>query len=53
MGCLRPTGGQREAMLAFLYVYVENADRTYQRAVEAGAASIEEPMDMPYGDHDA
>jgi hypothetical protein len=25
-------GGQREALPAFLYIYVENADRTYQRA---------------------
>jgi hypothetical protein len=26
-------GGAREAMSAFLYVYVENADETYQRAL--------------------
>jgi uncharacterized glyoxalase superfamily protein PhnB len=41
-------GGQREPMAAFLYVYVEDADRTYQRAVDAGAASIEKPIDTPY-----
>jgi PhnB protein len=46
-------GGQREAMPAFLYVYVEDADRTYQRAVETGAASIEKPIDTPYGDRRA
>jgi PhnB protein len=46
-------GGQREAMPAFLYVYVEDADRTYRRAVTAGATSIEEPIDMPYGDRRA
>ena len=46
-------GGQREAMPAFLYVYVEDADRTYRRAVAAGATSIEEPIDMPYGDRRA
>jgi uncharacterized glyoxalase superfamily protein PhnB len=40
-------GGQREAMPAFLYVYVEDADRTYQRAVETGAASIEKPKTRP------
>ena len=30
-------GGAREAMPAFLYVYVENADEAYQRALAAGA----------------
>jgi len=45
--------GQREAMPAFLYVYVEDADRTYRRAVAAGATSIEAPIDMPYGDRRA
>lgn len=29
--------GLREAVSAFLYVYVENVDETYERAVEAGA----------------
>ncbi len=46
-------GGEREAMPAFLYVYVENADETYQRAIAAGAESIERPGDMPYGDRRA
>ena len=46
-------GGAREAMPAFLYVYVENADETYQRAIAAGAESIERPGDMPYGDRRA
>ena len=46
-------GGVREAMPAFLYVYVENADETYQRAIAAGAESIETPADMPYGDRRA
>jgi len=46
-------GGEREAMPAFLYVYVEDADRTYRRAVAAGATSIEAPIDMPYGDRRA
>lgn len=43
-------GGAREAMPAFLYVYVQNADETYERAIAAGAESIEKPTDMPYGD---
>ena len=46
-------GGAREAMPAFLYVYVENVDETYQRAIAAGAQSIERPADMPYGDRRA
>jgi PhnB protein len=40
--------GPRAAMPAFLYVYV--ADGTYQRALTAGASSLEAPIDTPYGD---
>ena len=43
-------GGLRDTMTAFLYVYVEDADSTYRRAVEAGAISLESPRDLPYGD---
>jgi PhnB protein len=42
--------GVRETMTAFLYVYVDDADATYQRALAAGATSLEQPQDMPYGD---
>ncbi|HEY3028332.1 MAG TPA: VOC family protein [Pyrinomonadaceae bacterium] len=42
--------GIREAMNAFLYVYVSDVEDTYQRAVSAGARSLEEPVDTPYGD---
>jgi PhnB protein len=42
--------GVRDAMPAFLYFYVDDVDATYQRALEAGAESLEEPQDMPYGD---
>jgi PhnB protein len=45
--------GLREPVSAFLYVYVENVDETYQRAVEAGAESLEIPLDLPYGDRRA
>jgi uncharacterized glyoxalase superfamily protein PhnB len=45
--------GLRELMPAFLYVYVENVDETYRRAVEAGAESLELPADLPYGDRRA
>jgi PhnB protein len=44
---------ERERFPAFLYVYVDNADSTYRRAIEAGAANIEEPLDTPYGDRRA
>ena len=46
-------GGLREPVSAFLYVYVENVDETYLRAVEAGAETIELPSDLPYGDRRA
>jgi len=46
-------GGLRESASAFLYVYVEDTDSTYGRAVAANAISIEEPADMPYGDRRA
>ncbi len=43
----------REVMTAFLYVYVEDVDATYRKAIAAGATSLEEPTDMPYGDRRA
>lgn len=42
--------GQRQEMPAFLYLYVDDIDDTYKRALEAGAVSLEEPQDLPYGD---
>lgn len=44
---------ERAAHGAILYVYVEDADATYRRAVAAGARSIEVPAIMPYGDRRA
>jgi uncharacterized glyoxalase superfamily protein PhnB len=46
-------GGLREPIPAFLYVYVEDIDAVYQRAIQAGAESLEVPTEMPYGDHRA
>ena len=46
-------GGMRDPMPAFLYVYVEDCDFTYQRALQADATALEEPADMPYGDRRA
>ena len=42
--------GVREVMPTFLYLYVEDIDATYHRALEAGATSLEVPWDTPYGD---
>lgn len=47
------SAGEREVFPAFLYVYVENADRVYGCALAAGAVSIEAPFDTPYGDRRA
>lgn len=44
---------ERELFPAFLYVYVEDADLVYRRALDAGAASLEAPLDTPYGDRRA
>ncbi len=41
---------EREAFGAFLYVYVDDADEVYDRALAAGAESLEAPLDTPYGD---
>ena len=43
-GTPRPTG---------LHLYVPDTDRIYRAALEAGAESLREPSDKPYGDRDA
>ena len=40
--------GIRERFPAFLYVYVDDADVVYRRALEAGAESLEAVFDTPY-----
>jgi PhnB protein len=45
--------GERDLFPAFLYVYVDDADAVYERAIAAGASTIEAPMDTPYGDRRA
>ena len=44
---------ERDLFPAFLYVYVDDADRTYRTALDAGATSMEAPLDTPYGDRRA
>ena len=45
--------GEREHFPAFLYIYVDDTDATYQRALNAGAEVIETPSDQFYGDRRA
>ncbi len=48
-------GGQApgDATCASIYVYVEDVDTTYQRALERGAISIAEPQEKPYSERQA
>ena len=45
--------GMRDAMPAFLYVYLDVMDDAFRRALEGGASVIEEPQDMFCGDRRA
>lgn len=45
--------GQWKPMPASLYLYVNDTDAVYQRALQAGASSIMEPADQFYGDRNA
>jgi PhnB protein len=36
-----------------IHLYVEDVDAVYQRALEAGAASTQAPVEQPYGDREA
>jgi PhnB protein len=42
--------GKYEPMPAMFYLYVPDADAVYRRALAAGAKSMQEPADQPYGD---
>ncbi len=41
--------GPRDATASFFYLYVDDVEATYARALAAGATSLEEPCDTPYG----
>ncbi|MGZ3496839.1 MAG: VOC family protein [Vulcanimicrobiaceae bacterium] len=45
--------GPRKPMPAFLYLYVDDTDATYHRALDEGAVSLEAPRETPYGDRRA
>ena len=44
---------QWRLMPSAIYMYVEDVDATYRRALNAGATSVMEPADQPYGDRTA
>jgi PhnB protein len=41
---------ETQTSTAMLYLYVEDVDSTYQRALRAGATPLMEPADQFYGD---
>ncbi len=49
LSLMRPLEGGQPTRSAF-YVYVPNVDIVYQRAVSAGARSIQQPSDVVHGD---
>lgn len=44
------TSDQGRPMPGMIHLYVEDVEKTYQRAIEAGATSLREPTDQFYGD---
>jgi PhnB protein len=47
-----PTG-ESKSMPCMIYLYLEDTDAAYERALEAGATSLRAPTDMFYGDRNA
>jgi PhnB protein len=45
--------GEAQPMPPALYMYVEKLDETYERALGAGATSLQPPKDQGYGDRTA
>ena len=50
---LADAGEEWPARPAFIYLYVEDCDAMYERALAAGATSVREPADQFYGDRNA
>lgn len=46
-------GERSDAIACSTHVYVPDVDDTFRRALAAGASSISEPRDLPYGDRSA
>ena len=49
---LADANDQYSALRFELHLYVDDADATYARAIAAGARSLGEPIDQPYGDRE-
>ena len=47
-----PTGDSK-SMPGMIYLYLEDTDAAYKRALDAGATSLRAPSDMFYGDRNA
>ena len=45
--------GKYEPIPAMFYLYVQDSDAMYRRALAAGAKSLHEPTDQPYGDRNS
>lgn len=50
---LGQAGGDWKPLTAALYLWVDNVDATYSKALEAGATSQSAPEDKPYGHRNA
>jgi len=50
---LGQAGGQWKPLNAALYLWVDDVDATYSRALQAGARSESAPEDKPYGHRNA
>ncbi len=46
-------GGKWTPMPGALHLYVSDTDAVYQRSLQAGATSLQEPTDMYYGERGA
>ena len=45
--------GEYKPMPCMLYVYVDDVDTVYEKAIKAGGVSLQEPTDQFYGDRSA
>ncbi len=43
-------GADQKNFPAMLHLYMDDVDAVYARAIQAGAKSLREPADQPYGD---
>lgn len=50
---LAEAGGEWMPMPGAIHLYVSDADAIYQRALQSGATSLQEPTDMYYGERGA